>query len=152
MSFNRKGMLGCTDISDENTVNEWTRDLQRGSGNDNDEIAVSPPIWMDIDGEGTAEIVVAFGRRVWAFDGDSGASADINNEWATPLNMPHRTWTAPALADVDGDGNIDLLIGDTLVSNRGPDFALPAITEDFPLIQHKQTQGLWSRSLHNFPI
>ena len=123
ISFNRKGMIGCTDISDENTATEWTRDLQRGSGNDNDEIGVSPPINMDLDGEGNEEIVVAFGRRVWAFDGDTGASADINNAWSTSLNMPHRTWAAPAVGDVDGDGHIDLLYGDTLVSHRAPDFA-----------------------------
>ena len=123
LNFNRKGMLGCTDISDENPVNEWVRDLQRGSGNDNDEIAVSPPFWLDIDGEGTPEILVGFGRRFWAFDGDTGASADINNAWSTPLTMPHRVWTAPAVADVDGDGHIDVLFGDTLVSDRGPDMA-----------------------------
>ena len=120
---NRKGMLGCTDISDSTPVNEWVRDLERGSGTDNDEIAVSPPFWMDIDGEGTPEILVGFGRRLWAFDGDTGASADINNEWSTPLSMPHRVWTAPAIADVDGDGHIDVLFGDTLVSDRGPDLA-----------------------------
>ena len=69
------------------------------------------------------EIVVAFGRRLWAFDGDTGASADINEAWSTSLTMPHRTWAAPAAADVDGDGHIDLLYGDTLVSQRAPDFA-----------------------------
>ena len=31
-NFNRKGMLGCTDISDSTPVTEWTRDLQRGRG------------------------------------------------------------------------------------------------------------------------
>ena len=123
VTTSRKGMLGCTDISDENPVNEWVRDLERGSGTDNDEIAASPPFWLDIDGEGTPEILIGFGRRFWAFDGDTGASADINNEWSTPLTMPHRVWTAPALADVDGDGHLDVLFGDTLVSDRGVDLA-----------------------------
>ena len=123
VSFNRKGMLGCTDISDSTPVTEWTRDLQRGAGNDNDEIAASPPFWLDIDGEGTPEILVGFGRRFWAFDGDTGASADINTAWSTPLSMPQRVWSAPALGDVDGDGHLDVLFGDTLVSNQGPDLA-----------------------------
>ena len=125
-NFNRKGMLGCTDISDSTPVTEWTRDLQRGAGTDNDEIAASPPFWLDIDGQGTPEILIGFGRRFWAFDGDTGASADINDAWSTPLSMPHRVWTAPAVADIDGDGHVDVLFGDTLVSNRGVDLT-PAL-------------------------
>ena len=125
-NFNRKGMLGCTDISDSTPVTEWTRDLQRGAGTDNDEIAASPPFWLDIDGQGTPEILVGFGRRFWAFDGDTGASADINDAWSTPLSMPHRVWTSPAVADVDGDGHLDVLFGDTLVSNQGADLT-PAL-------------------------
>ena len=125
-NFNRKGMLGCTDISDSSPVTEWTRDLQRGAGTDNDEIAASPPFWLDIDGQGTPEILVGFGRRFWAFDGDTGASADINDAWSTPLSMPHRVWTAPAVADIDGDGHLDVLFGDTLVSDRGVDLT-PAL-------------------------
>ena len=122
-SFNRKGMAGCHDISDETPSKDWSRDLQRGNGNDNDEIAVASPIWLDIDGNGAPELVVPFGMRLWAFDGNTGASADINNAWSSPLAMPHRVWASPAAADMDGDGTIDLLVGDTLVSQLVTDLA-----------------------------
>ena len=123
ITFNRKGMLGCHDISLETPIKEWSRDLQRGTGNDNDEIAVSSPIWMDIVGDDEPEVIVAFGQRLWAFDGETGASADINNQWSSPLAMPHRVWAGPAVADMDGDGTLDILIGDTLVSQSVADFA-----------------------------
>ena len=116
-------MAGCHDISDETPSKDWSRDLQRGNGNDNDEIAVASPIWLDIDGNGAPELVVPFGMRLWAFDGNTGASADINNAWSSPLAMPHRVWASPAAADMDGDGTIDLLVGDTLVSQLVTDLA-----------------------------
>ena len=122
-NFNRKGMVGCHDISLPTPLKEWSRDMQRGAGTDNDEIAVSPPIWMDLDGDSTPEIIVAFGKRLWAFDGESGASADISNAWSSPLSLPHRAWAAPAVADMDGDGTLDILIGDTLISQRATDLA-----------------------------
>ena len=123
LTFNRKGMVGCHDISLETPLKDWSRDLQRGNGNDNDEIAVSSPFWMDIDGNDEPEVLIAFGQRLWAFDGETGASADINNAWSSPLSMPHRVWASAAVADVDGDGTLDILIGDTLVSQQVADMA-----------------------------
>ena len=37
--------------------------------------------------------------------------------------MPHRVWASPAVADMDGDGTLDILIGDILVSQSAADFA-----------------------------
>lgn len=124
VTFDREGMVGCHDISNDPPSEEWNKVMNRGgSGNDNDEIAVSPPAWMDIDGEGDPEIVVAFGRRIFAFEGDTGFENEVSDGWDEPLSMPHRVWSAPAFADLDGDGYLDMLYGDTLVSQRLLDLA-----------------------------
>ena len=119
----REGMVGCHDISQSPPSKDWSRLMNRGSGNDNDEIAVSSPIALDINGDDTDEIIVPFGRRLFAFDGESGAQTDVSTTWENALNLPHRTWASPAIADVDGDGIIDILVGDMLISQRLPDFA-----------------------------
>ncbi len=123
VSFNRQGLAGCHDISADPPFKEWAKQMERGSGTDNDEIAASPVIAIDIDGDDISELLVAFGCRIYAFDGESGAPADINSAWSSPLTMPHRVWAAPAVADLDGDGFLDILIGDTLVSQALPDLA-----------------------------
>ena len=120
----RKGMAGCHDISSTNPIKEWSKDMQQsGSGTDNDEIGVSPPIWMDLDGDEYYELIVPYGKRLWAFNGEDGISSAISSGWSSPLSMPHRVWAAPAVADMDGDGILDILVGDTLVSQLVSDFA-----------------------------
>ena len=123
LTFERQGLTGCHDITEEPISKIFSRTMDSSSGNDNDEIAASAPLAIDIDGTGAPELVVGFGRRVYAFDGDSGTSADINAHWSSPLSVPHRTWSAPAAGDLDGDGALDLLIGDTLVSRTAADAA-----------------------------
>ena len=120
-SFNRQGMAGCHDISADPPVKEWSQTMERGSGNDNDEIAVAPPLWIDVDADGPAELLVAFGRKLHCFDGETGAPTDVSTPWEDPVSLPHRTWTAPAAGDMDGDGHLDVLIGDMLVSQRQSD-------------------------------
>ena len=119
----REGMIGCHDVSQSPPSKDWSRIMNRGSGNDNDEIAVSSPIALDVNGDAVDEIIVPFGRRLFAFDGETGAQTDVSTNWESALSLPHRTWASPAVSDVDGDGFIDILIGDVLVSQRLPDFA-----------------------------
>jgi len=118
----RKGVSGCHDVTASlGPALEFSHLMDRSSGNPNDEIAVSPPFHLDLDGQGAPETVVSFGRTIWAWDGDSGTQAGIGSGWADELALPHRAWAAPALVDLDGDGALDILIGDTLISREAPD-------------------------------
>ena len=112
----RHGVSGCHDVDGASPNEAWNRDLEQSSGTPNDEIAVAAASWMNIDDEGEPELVVPFGRSLWAFDGSTGTSAGINSAWSEDLELEHRTWSSPSLADVDGDAALDLVIGSTVVS------------------------------------
>tara|TARA_Y100001970_G_scaffold71959_1_gene91361 strand:+ start:8573 stop:14245 length:5673 start_codon:yes stop_codon:yes gene_type:complete len=112
----RHGHAGCHDISGNNPQLDWYHDLEQSSGSPNDEIAVAQPIWMDIDGSGMPEVLVAYGRTLWAWDGDTGTQVAINDNWNNEVEVDHRTWSSPALADVDGDATLDIVLADTIIS------------------------------------
>lgn len=117
------GMVGCHDYNEasQNVLLDWNQGIEGTSGNPNDEIAVSAPTAMDIDGTGHDEILVTFGRTLYAHDGESGSRSSINAEWVNGLELPHRTWAGHALADLDNDGALDLLVGDMMISQAGAD-------------------------------
>ncbi|MEC7706388.1 MAG: CARDB domain-containing protein [Candidatus Thermoplasmatota archaeon] len=113
----RHGHAGCHDLTGPSPA--WSaKSLERDSGAINDEIAVSPPTWMDIDGSGEPELVVAFGRKVWAYDGGDGTVAGI---WGGSISVPHRTWAAPSFADIDGDATLDMVVGVNVISHSEAD-------------------------------
>ena len=121
--FSWHGMVGCHDYNEgnQNTFLDWNQIIEGTSGNPNDEIAVSAPTAMDIDGTGMDEIVVTFGRTMYAHDGETGSRSSINAEWVSGIELPHRTWASHTLADFDNDGALDLLVGDMLISQAGAD-------------------------------
>ena len=117
----RHGVTGCHDVDGATTSEAWNRELEQSSGVPNDEIAVAAASWMDIDGEGEQELLVPFGRTLWAFEGGSGTSSGVNGDWSDGIELDHRTWSSPSLADVDGDANLDIIIGSMAVSTAMPD-------------------------------
>ena len=118
---NRDGLVGCHDVSQSSPLQRWYRTLESSSGNLNDEIAVSSPFWMDIDGSGEPEILVPYGRSIFAYDGDEGTSSSISLEWENDLEVQTRLWSSPALADIDGDALMDIVIGDLVISHAAAD-------------------------------
>jgi hypothetical protein len=78
-----------------------------------------PPTVADLDNDGTLEIIVNTGGvpnagRVYLLD---PTGADLPG-W--PLNFSdHWMINAPAVADVDDDGNLDIVFGERVSSNQG---------------------------------
>ncbi len=113
----RHGRVGCEDFTGD--TSGWWKDIEPLDGNSNDGIALSQPISLNIDGIGAPDIILAYGQSLRAFDGDTGDS----NIWEDDIDIGKRTWASPALADLDGDGLVDILIGDVLVSQSSIDIA-----------------------------
>ena len=78
-----------------------------------DQVIISSPAVGDIDGNGKPEIVVGTGRfyanrahRLYAFHCDGTMPAG----W--PVSVDGQVTTSPALADLDGDGVVDVVVTD----------------------------------------
>jgi FG-GAP-like repeat len=78
-----------------------------------DQVIISSPAVGDIDGDGRPEIVVGTGlfwpgraHRIYAFRCDGSAPPG----W--PVSTDGQVITAPALADLDGDGTLDVVATD----------------------------------------
>ena len=123
LGWTRAGHAGCHDVGDGSPSQAFSRQLDRDGGTLNDAIAVAAPIVLDLDGEFKQELVVTYGRKVWALDGETGTTIDVSDGWTGGLALGRRTWAAPAAADVDRDGWLDVLVGDILLSHSQADVA-----------------------------
>ncbi len=118
LQTNFDGFAGCHDGTDGSNPQEtWSIEILEPQGAFNDGIAVSSPIWMDIDNSNEPELIVPYGTEVRAFDGEVGTMAGVNSDWSNPIAVNHRLWSSPSLADIDGDATLDLILGDTVISH-----------------------------------
>lgn len=60
------------------------------------------PAVIDLDRDGTNEVVVARGARVFAFTPTGTA------RWSAAVNGSNRVWAAPVIADFQGDANLEI--------------------------------------------
>ena len=90
---------------------KWSRPTQDGSS------GRTGSSTFDFEGDGRAEVVYADERALRVYDGATGA---------VRLEVPHSSCTAyenPVVADVDGDGNAELLVAQNSSCGLGGTFA-----------------------------
>ncbi len=106
----RRALVGCHDTDTGQPVEQWTRTIDH-TGVLREGIATSAPTWQDLDGDDDPELIVAYDRRIHAYEGDDGDDIPGSSGWSEPLETPQSSVASPATADVDGDGALDIAIG-----------------------------------------
>lgn len=75
------------------------------------------PVIVDLDGDHHLDIGVAGEEGVFFFDMDGVALPGWPYLWSVPINNPQ--WSAPAVADVNGDGSLEVAVGNACSPNWG---------------------------------
>ena len=104
------------------------------------DIFMSSSVIGDIDGDGRVEVIVGGGisenasaRQVWAFHADDGSMLP-----GFPVQLTQVIFSSPALGDVDGDGEIEIVIHSM---SDGSDSGLISVIENDGTIKW-QVDGL----------
>jgi len=115
------GYLYC--INSDGTI-RWRNTPAWTGANPADFAILSSPAVGDIDGDGVMEAVAGGGWHLTAFNAATGTKKPgypIYTGAPDQPGTPMFTWSSPAIADVDSDGLIEVLIGNGLKDQPGYD-------------------------------
>ncbi len=92
------------------------------------------PAVVDLDRDGTNEVVVARGARVFVF------TPTGTTRWSAAVNGTNRVWAAPVIADFQGDANLEIAAA---AGSRVQMFAAAgAVTTGFPVTWRDELRSL----------
>lgn len=92
----------------------------------------SAPVVADLDNDSIPEIVVVTGSKLFVFknDGSSFSGFPVN----IPFSGPYNNVNSPSMADLNGDGILDILFLDGIQNINGYSGSDAAILPGFPLV------------------